>query len=299
VVTPACLSGRNLHRRAVLLGAAAFALRGLPAGAAFSAQPRLAAIDWAAAETLIAIGITPVAIADLGGFRASFSHLPEMNGTVDLGSTWEPNLELLDRLKPDAIYLPAWSSLSLAQLSDIAPVRLCDIHGTGGDPTERALRFAESLLVDFPSPSGEATIRQLDERLAQLAGKAKPQPVFLLNLRSSNRFVNVYAGGSLPGSALMHVGLQNAWQGPVNGFGFASIGTEKLLQASDVSIVILNQNDRTAEMLARLNDSIFWSAIPAVRAGKIHVSPPVSVFGGLVSATTFAEWLAVTFDKAV
>ncbi|ATN36715.1 hypothetical protein ACO34A_23290 (plasmid) [Rhizobium sp. ACO-34A] len=291
-------SESRIHRRTVIFGAAAFALQGRSVGAASRAIPRIAAIDWAAAETLVAIGIMPVAIADLEGFRASFSHLPAMDETIDLGSTWEPNLELLDRLKPDAIYLPSWSGLSRPQLEQIAPVLLCDIHGRGGDPIYSAKQFAKSVLVDFPGNSGENAIQQLEKRLARLRGAARRQPVFLLNLRSSNRFVNVYAAGSLPDSALTHVGLQNAWQEPVNGFGFASIGAEKLVQASDASIVILNQNDRTAEMLARLNDNIIWTAIPAVRASRIHISPPVSVFGGLVSAASFSEWLAATFDKA-
>lgn len=291
------LQGR-ICRRTVIFGAAAFLLQGLTARAASTDAPRVAAIDWAAAETLIAVGITPIAIADLAGFRASFAHLPDTAGTIDLGSTWEPNFELLDRLKPDLIYLPSWSSLSRAQLDQIATVRLCDIHGNGGDPIDKARSFGESVLNELTTMSEPSAIRQLEARLQRITGQTSPQPVFLLNLRSTSRFVNVYAAGSLPDSALMHVGLQNAWQGPVNGFGFASIGAEKLLQSPDASIVILNQNDRTTEMLSRLERNIFWASMPAVRAGRIHVSPPISVFGGLLSATTFAEWLADTFDKA-
>lgn len=288
----------RICRRTAIFGAAAFALQARSIKAAPSLKPYVASIDWAAAETLIAIGIEPAAIADLSGFRASFSHLPAMNDVIDLGSTWEPNLELLDRLKPDAIYLPSWSAISRPQLAKIAPVRLCDIHGSGGNPIERARIFATDVLRDFPDAPGQGNIQQLEQRLTGVAGAAKSRRVFLLNLRSNNRFVNVYATGSLPGSALTHVGLENAWQGPVNGFGFTSISVEKLLQTPDASVVILNQNDRTTEMLSRLDDNILWRSIPAVRSGKVHISPPVSVFGGLASATTFAEWLATTFDKA-
>jgi iron complex transport system substrate-binding protein len=153
-------------------------------------------------------------------------------------------------------------------------------------------------MMDFPDAAEKNVIQKLSERLARVKATVKSEPVFLLNLRSTNRFVNVYAAGSLPGSALMHVGLENASQETVNGFGFASIGVERLLQVPNASIVILNQNARTAEMLSRLDDNIFWRASPAVHAGKVHVSPPVSVFGGLTSATAFAEWLAATFDEA-
>jgi iron complex transport system substrate-binding protein len=299
VVIPDQRLASSIRRRIAIVGAAAFALHGFSARAASTAGPRIAAIDWAAAETLIAVGITPIAIADLAGFRASFSHLPQMDHTVDLGSTWEPNYELLDRLKPDLIYLPSWSSLSRPQLEQIAPVRLCDIHGGGDDPMEKALRFADSVLADFPDISSAGALERLKGRWQQLVDKTtNDPPFFLLNLRSTNRFVNVYATGSLPGSALVHVGFQNAWQGPVNGFGFTSIGAERLLQAPEAAIVILNQNNRTAEMLSRLDRNVFWTSIPAVRNGKVRVSPPVSVFGGILSGVNFAEWLTDTFHKA-
>lgn len=294
-MTDGLLDTYGLTRRSALLGALAAACKA-PAASANLKSQRVAAIDWAAAETLISIGIVPAAIADIGGFRSSFSHLPEMRETLDLGSVWEPNLELLDRLKPDLIYLASWSGLARKQLETIAPVRLCDIYGTSGDPIAKARAFAHGLQAAFPQSPKLNEIARLDERLSFFRSSLRPREIFILNLRGNNRFVNVYSTGSLPGSALTYVGLQNAWQGKVNGFGFAAIGIEKLIEAPESAIIILDQKDQTARLLSALSENAIWRSLPAVRSGRVHVSPPVSIFGGLASATTFSEWLVATFD---
>lgn len=286
---------QRISRRTVLFGVASTLFAG-PTGA-FSATrpPRLAVIDWAAAETMLAFGIIPVGIADRAGFLASFANPGDIGDAVDLGSLWEPNLELLDMLRPDAIYLAGWSQISKPQLQGIAPVRICDIHGGGGDPVTRARTFTRNMAIDFPKAPGRRTLEMLDQRLAGLTGRLAPASAFVLNLHGNNRFVNVYAEGSLPGSVLGHLGLTNAWQGGVNGFGFAAIGIEKLMDAPDSSIIILNQGPATVRSLSMLGTNAIWNALPAVRQGRVHVSPPISVFGGLVSAVILADWLTTAF----
>lgn len=287
-----------INRRLAMLGAAAtFLSRPLQAFANMTpASP--AVIDWAAAETLLTIGITPAGIADLDGFRATFRAFADLPGVADLGSTWEPNLEYIDRIKPDAIYLPGWSAISRTQLESIAPVRICNIHGSGGDPVQRAKEFSHSLLSDYSDAPNRNALIEAENTLASLRDQLPPRRVVLINLHGTNRFVNVYAAGSLPSSVAIHSGLQNAWSGSVNGFGFSSVGIERLMSVSDAAIVILNQGVLTANALKAIESNALWSGLPAVREGRVHVTPPVSIFGGMASAAGLSEWFFATFGDA-
>lgn len=287
-----------ISRRLAVFGAAATVLVRPRQSVAGTDQRRPAVIDWAAAETLLTMGIKPVGIADLHGFRETFQSFANLQGVTDLGSTWEPNLEYMDRLKPDAIYLPGWSAISRLQLEIIAPVRLCTIHGSGGDPVERAIEFSRTVLSHYPEAEQRDVMLGAQRRLADLQRQLPPRRIVLINLHGTNRFVNIYAAGSLPDSVAKHSGLQNAWTGDVNGFGFSSIGIEKLMTVSDSDIVILNQGRLTANALTAMKDNSLWAGLPAVREGRVHVTPPVSIFGGLASATAVAEWFSATFSDA-
>ena len=252
------------------------------------------AIDWAAAETLLALGICPIGIADLGGFLRSFPGTLPACSIADLGSTWEPNLELIDRMGPALIYISPWNALAQAAVEDIAPVRISPIYAGKGRPLETARSFAEQIHSDFPQASDPGALAALENRHDRLRGvcaETREQPVLIVNLHGSGRFANVYGGSSMAGNVLEHIGMQNAWTERTNGFGFARIGIERLVEIKAASIVVIDQGEQTARALRILDASAIWKAVPVVRSGKTHLSPPLSIFGGLATAVNFAEWL--------
>lgn len=82
---------------------------------------RVVALDWVSAETLLSLGITPLAIADTAGYR-QWVTTPTLPGSVkDVGSRREPNLESLTALKPDLIVINKEHAAVYPALTNIAP----------------------------------------------------------------------------------------------------------------------------------------------------------------------------------
>ena len=57
--------------------------------------PRIATVDWTIAETLLALGVTPLAVGDVGSYRAWVGEPLLPAAVVDIGQRAQPNRELL------------------------------------------------------------------------------------------------------------------------------------------------------------------------------------------------------------
>ncbi len=95
----------SLDRRA-LLAAALAGMAGLR-GARAAGSPRIVCLEWTAAELVLTLGIVPVALADVAGYREWVAAPALPASVLDLGSRGEPNKELVARLKPDLIVATA------------------------------------------------------------------------------------------------------------------------------------------------------------------------------------------------
>ncbi|MDC6625458.1 Fe(3+)-hydroxamate ABC transporter substrate-binding protein FhuD, partial [Leclercia adecarboxylata] len=88
-----------------------------------------------------------------------------------------------------------------------------------GDPA-RANDYLSEVAAQF-----EALAAQRNSRV----GSAKPvvKPVVLVSLMDE-RHARVFGQGSLEGLVLEQLGIDNAWEGAVNRWGFATITAEQL-----------------------------------------------------------------------
>lgn len=92
------LSRRRLLTAALLAPALSWA-SGTPV------PQRLAVLDWGLAETILALGVTPAGVSAPDWYRKLIP-TPALPKTVqDLGLLFQPNLETLYALKPDAIVI--------------------------------------------------------------------------------------------------------------------------------------------------------------------------------------------------
>lgn len=103
-----------------LLAASAF-VRPLQAQTA----PRIAAIDWAMLETVVALGVTPVAATELIQFRKDAVEPPVPAEVTDLGLRGAPNFELLHLSRPDLILISPFYTRYTGRLEAIAPCSRC------------------------------------------------------------------------------------------------------------------------------------------------------------------------------
>ncbi len=92
----------------------------------FKAPPkRIAVINWTLTEQLLELNVSPVAIADFQGFKATSPQtaLPNVDDQIiDLGSRFAPDLAALRGANPDLILIGYSQRDLLRPLANIAPV---------------------------------------------------------------------------------------------------------------------------------------------------------------------------------
>lgn len=274
-------------RRCLLL--APLAVAGRPAAAA---PPRLAVIDWGLAETVLALGVAPVAAAELRGYATWVQAPPMPPGVRDLGLRGEPNLEALSHAGPDLILATPQFAPFLPRLERVAPVVSFATYVPGGDPVARSAEVATELGRRLGH--ADAAARLIDDATAVFAAErarraGRPGRPLLVASFVDARHLRVYGRNSLFGSVLERIGLPNGWSAATNAWGFATVPLERLAEAPDAALVLLEP--LPPALVRGPGRNPLWAALPAVRAGRVAWLPPCWAFGGLPSATRFARAL--------
>lgn len=253
---------------------------------------RIAVIDWGIAETLLGLGVTPIAVAQTEGYRRWVGTPALPADVVDLGLRIEPNLELLSQLKPDLILITPQFAASRAQLERIAPVQSLAIYSREAEGYVGAQQVTRELAALLEREAeGEALIERIDARLLQVRQRLShyPLPAFYIATFLDARHVRLFGKQSLYLGVLDRVGLRNAWQGPTNYWGFTQAGIERLAEQPQAALIYLEPlPPGTAQGLA---DSALWQRLPMVREQRVYGLPPVWSFNGLLAAERFAGLL--------
>lgn len=251
--------------------------------------PAIAVLDWGWAESLLALNIAPLAVAEapLYGDRVVVPALPP--ATIDLGLRSWPNMELLHDLKPDLILAQAGYGVSPVRLNEIAPTLALPLYSGERQP----LQAAENAIREIAARTGRETaamdyLQHSHERLDAIAHAAKDydgRPLLIIKF-ADDRVIDIYGAGGLFDDVLERIGIPNAWDGPTNNWGFATAGLEAVAHYPDARVVIIEPGPA-----GTLLESALWRSIPAVRAGRVVMIPPTWVFGAFPSAMRFAEVL--------
>ncbi|GGC82076.1 iron-siderophore ABC transporter substrate-binding protein [Chelatococcus reniformis] len=279
----------DVTRRALL----AAPLSGLALAAARAGTPRIAAIDWAALETLLAIGVAPVAAAELILYRAVVVEPALPPGVADLGLRGSPNYEALWAARPDLILSSDFYVWAEPKLRLIAPVERLSVYVRGRAPYGAAEEMTRTIgrLAERPA-AAEALIAgtrdELERLRGRLAGLAERR-LIPVNFGDPRHF-RVFGTDSMFGEVLARLGLDNAWGAGTSYSASAPIGLEALAGIGDAWIVVVPPiPPDTRRALAQ---SVFWAALPNVRAGRVLVLEPINPFGALPAALRFGRLVA-------
>lgn len=279
---------RTIGRRRLLAGLPL--LPWLASAGVRAAGLRVAALDWALAETMMALGQDPIAIVAAGDWNRFVVEPPLPTGVVDLGLQPEINFELLASLRPDLILTSPFVQDLEPAVGRIAETLRLSIFEPGPIPLAQP-RALTRLLGQRLGRVAEADAflagaeRTFDACRARLASRAR-RPVLLVNVIDP-RHVRVYGGAGLYQNVLDRIGLTNAWSGPTNYWGYATVGIERLATTADVELIAFEPVPPDAQ--ATLRRSPLWSTLPFVRAGRTSVLPSVLMFGAMPSALRFAR----------
>ncbi|WP_062115450.1 ABC transporter substrate-binding protein [Aureimonas sp. AU40] len=290
------MSRNELSRRALGrlgLGVASAALWRGPAFA--NTYPtRIAVIDYGLAEALILIGLPPIAVMSAEDWKIWVVEPALPPGTADLGASVEPNFERLAALKPDLILTTDYVAMAEPTLQRIAPVERLTIHGSadGFEPVPRSVEVTRALgRITGRESEAEAAIASFDAELETLGARLRPRHTRALLFLSflDPRHVRVYGRKGLYGNVLTRLGLENAWEGEVNSWGFATVGVEELVKAGEAECVVIEPV--AADIWPALARSPLWTHLPFVSEGRVATMPASLMFGTLPSALRFARLL--------
>ena len=278
-----------LTRRSLLGGAFGFSVVGKTHA---SPHRRIAVIDWAMFETLLALGIVPVAATELVQFRKIAVEPAVPSQVADLGLRGSPNFEMLRLSNPDLIVSSRWYIPAQDILERIAPVLTFSIYEPGRPPYAPAEEVTMALGKHLGREQEarayvEASSREIAEGRLSIAGRTS-RPVFLINLGDARHF-RVFGEDSLFGDVLQRLGVRNAWTKATSYSAAAPVPLEALAEVPEASIAIVSPVPPDAN--STLANSPLWKAFPAVREGRVVTLPPVNHFGALPAARRFARVL--------
>lgn len=278
----------RVSRRAFLAGTTA----ALAARPALADAGRVATLDWALLETLLAIGVVPVAAAELVLFRQVAVEPPVPDTVMDIGLRGLPNFEALRWAEPDLIFNSAYYIAAEDNLRLIAPVETVSIYARGGRPFARAEEAARRLAVATGRPeAAEALIAATQATLARCRAALaawRARPLLVINLGDARHF-RVFGPDSMFGEVLARLGLANAWTEGTSYAASAPVGLEQLARFAEAQFVILPPVPPDARRI--LPESAVWQALPNVRDKRVAVLGSMNPFGGLPAASRFTRLL--------
>lgn len=252
---------------------------------------RIVALTWEAAEQVLEMGITPLAVADAGDYR-EWVVRPELPaGVLSAGTRLEPNLELLAELKPDLILISPVLADIQAQLARMAPVLQFDAYRHDHDNAAVARQVFLELgrLLDREEHAAQR-LRQIDLGFERLRSRLREHygtrlPEVEVVRFTSPAVVFVYGANSMPVHALRQLGFAATEQQAASRWGVSQKRTMDLATMQD-SIVL---HQEPFEQAHKLFATPLWQAMPFVRQGRFAAVRPTWSYGGAASLLYLAE----------
>lgn len=258
---------------------------------------KFATLDWTVAETLLALGETPVAIGDKKSYTkwVAYPELPD--STVDLGIRMQPNLELLIPLSQSAesnqltfINSPFYISATPMLTQFCRKVEIVDFYGKGyiwHNVMQATKKIAQLIGKD-------KAFEQLISNYQQKINEIRPhlqswmhRPIALVQFIDT-RHLRIYAQNSLFGAVLFQLGFENAWSGSHNQWGFETIDITQLAKLpTNTRLVVIKPYP--ANVKHDLKYNTLWQHLGLSKDPV--VLPAIWTFGGIPSAQRFAETL--------
>ncbi|WP_114417591.1 iron-siderophore ABC transporter substrate-binding protein [Marinospirillum perlucidum] len=263
----------------------------------FAERPeRIVALNWAVTENLVELGVAPVAIADVEGYRTWVVQPQLPQGIADVGLRDEPNIERLASLQPDVIIIGTQQLGLKDKLEQVAPVLYFDNYRADhSNPEAVEGTFRELARLLDREDLAEQKLAERDRRLQELATQLQghfPEglpEVAVIRFTDVNH-VRVYGRNSLVLAAMQALGLEAALPQPVTTWGQTQKTLTELVAVDDGILLYIQpfaQEDRLAQ-------HPLWQRFPFVQQDRIGSLPPVWTYGGPLSIQYLGEALATT-----
>lgn len=268
-------------------------------GHTFEKTPqRIVALTWSHTEILLTLGVTPVGVATVSGYRKWQSNNPPLpDGVVDVGHRGSPSLEAIAHLKPDLILGYNFRHLNqFERLNSIAPTMLYQQYPSAKDKEFRyfnqMLRITRDLgkllnksqQAESAIATMYATLNQAQQKIT--AQRLEGEAVVLGKFVGMGMGLRVFADNSLSADIANKLGLKNQWHYPLPGRDFSHIQLPQMLKLGNAHFIIFGDDSNETE---GMRASSIWPHLEFVQSQRFHRVDNSWGFGGPVSATILAQ----------
>ncbi|MER8219391.1 iron-siderophore ABC transporter substrate-binding protein [Streptomyces sp. NPDC094143] len=271
---------------------------------------KVVATEWNEVESLLTLGVDPVGVADVKGYRTWDTAVPLRNEPKDIGTRGEPSTDTIASLSPDLIVASSdLPDAAVKQLRKIAPV----LEIKSADASDQIGQMFKNLdliaKATGTTDKAEAARESFESKVAAgrktLAGaKLGGSPVAFADgyVTSNQVSIRPYTSGSLIGSVNEELGLRNAWKvkgDPAYGLGTTDVEGLTALPEDTAFAYIGNDGDKASNPFAgQLKKNAVWSSLPFVKAGDVHRLPDgIWMFGGPGSMEAYIDALVGALTK--
>ncbi|MCW2806839.1 MAG: iron-siderophore transporter substrate-binding protein [Marmoricola sp.] len=257
---------------------------------------RVVVLEWQQTEDLLTLCVNPVGVADAKGFGTwvSAEELPE--GTPDVGTRGEPNLEAVFAADPDLIVVEAYTAEDeiLKQLAKYDVPVLATKGADASDPIGNMKNTFELIAqatgreqhADEVVAGFDAKVAEAKAAVADGNGAGTGFVYFDGWIDGANVAIRPFGQGSLIGELGEELGLRNAWAGKVDpAYGLGQTDVEGMTKVGDATFFYTGTVDPGGDVNAELAKNEVWKSIPAVAESRAHAFPEgIWTFGGPRSA---------------
>jgi ABC-type Fe3+-hydroxamate transport system substrate-binding protein len=251
---------------------------------------RIMTTDWAVAETLAALHVPFVGMGEKRSYHKWVASPVLSDDVVDFGMRVQPNLGVLESLRPTLLINSTWYTRFLPAALLKTPSKIVDFFPDNVASWEH-FTAATRLTGEITgyTDNADKLIAQTQHLLQQQAQQLAPyahRPVAVVQFMDA-RTVRIYGDNSLYGVALAQLGLRNAWNKPTDIWGNIVVPLTDLANfSSDTIILAIRPLPLNIDRL--LNNNVVWQNLPANQPGNTHFLPAIWSFGGLVSLQRFS-----------
>ncbi|WP_431993412.1 ABC transporter substrate-binding protein [Streptomyces albogriseolus] len=265
--------------------------------------------EWNVVEHLLSLGVEPVGVADVKGYKTWDSAVPLTGDAKDIGTRGEPSTDTIAALNPDLIV--ATTDLqpnAVEQLRKIAPV-LEVKSADASDPVGQMLENLDLIAKATGTAERAATLKKdFDAKLAKGAKALEDAGLKGARIAFSDGYVvsnqvslRPYTSGSLVGGVNERLGLKNAWK--LEGdeaYGLAATDVEGLTALGNVHFAYIgNEQDAASDPFGNeLKNNAVWKSLPFVKSGDVHrLDDGIWMFGGTGSMERYVDALVAALTK--
>ncbi|MEV4036025.1 iron-siderophore ABC transporter substrate-binding protein [Streptomyces umbrinus] len=271
---------------------------------------KVVATEWNEVESLITLGVDPVGVADVKGYKTWDTAVPLKNEPKDIGTRGEPSMDTVASLSPDLIVassdLPPAAVKQLRKIAPVLGIKSADASDQVGQMLENLDLIAKATGTTDKARTArtnfEAKVAEGQKALAD-AGLDGTDFAFADGYVTSNQVsLRPYTSGSLIGAVNEQIGLKNAWK--VKGdaaYGLGTTDVEGLTALpKDVQFAYIGNDDDkgSTPFTGALAKNAVWTSLPFVKADKVHRLPDgIWMFGGPQSMEAYIDAVVDALTK--